>query len=108
MPLNIWSKSYIKNNMFHKEEYIFCAYRTEDLILNDMNEYVPIKENWKNDEKFVALIKPTGSVVSEVLFRYLGKPSRSFWEASKIYEDFNILIHLSNEFDSYISLPNKK
>jgi len=27
---------------------------------------------------------------------------------SKIYEDYNILIHLANEFDGYICLPNKK
>lgn len=56
----------------------------------------------------MALLKPTGPVVSEVLFRYVGRNSRAFWEASKIYEDYNILIHLSNEFDASLFPPGKK
>lgn len=47
-------------------------------------------------------------VISEVMFRYLGRNSRSFWEVSKVYEDLNILIHLSNEFDGTLCAPNKK
>jgi hypothetical protein len=35
--------------MFHREEYIFNTYKTEDLIWNDMGDYVPVKENWKAD-----------------------------------------------------------
>lgn len=79
LPLNIWSKSYIKNNLFLKEEHIFSTHQTEDLILNDINEYIPIKDAWRKDEKFIALINPTSSLVSECLFRYLGRDSRSFW-----------------------------
>ena len=78
------------------------------MIYNDINDFVQIKDSWKNDEKFLNLIKLSGPVVSEVLFRYLGRNTRSFWEVSKIYEDFNILIHLSNEFDVTIFPPGKK
>jgi hypothetical protein len=49
------------------------------MIFNDINDYIPVKEAWKSDEKFMALFKPTGPVVSEVLFRYLGRDTRSFW-----------------------------
>ncbi len=37
----------------------------------------------------------------------LSNQMRWFWECSKIYEDFNILIHISNEADAAVGTGNK-
>jgi hypothetical protein len=49
MPLNLWSKSYIKNNIYHSDELIFNTLPTQDLVINDIHDYVGVKESWKND-----------------------------------------------------------
>lgn len=92
--------------MFAKENYIFSCLKTEEALVADINDWVHLTENAKAHEKFTHLIKTAAPVISETLYRLLGNSMRWFWECSKIYEDYNVLIHMANEVDSYVG-PTK-
>lgn len=40
--LNLWSKSYIKANMFTKQDYLMNTVKTEDAVVADINDWVPL------------------------------------------------------------------
>lgn len=46
--------------------------KTEDAIIADIEDWVSIKQNIKNDDKFQYLIKSAGPVLNETLYRLLG------------------------------------
>ena len=85
--------------IFAKDDYIFSHFKTEDLFIEDINDWVHLKEDVKSNEKFKQLIKNGAPVISEILYRLLGNSMRWHWENSKIYGDFNILVHMASEVD---------
>ena len=82
--------------MFSKDDYIFSVIKTEDAIADDINDWVPLKDSVRNSEKFNKIIKYGAQVVSETLYRLLGNNMRWQWECSKVYEDYNVMVHLSS------------
>ena len=83
--------------------------KIEDSLIEDINDWTHLKESLKQNEKFTKLISNGAPVINETLYRLLGNSMRWFWECSKIYEDYNIIIHLANELDTEISsTPNRE
>ena len=79
---------------------LFSSVKMEEALISDIDDWTHLRENLKQNEKFVKLISNAGPVISETLYRFLGNSMRWFWECSKIYEDYNIIIHLANELDA--------
>ena len=41
-PLNLWSKAYLKLNMFHTENCLLNTVTVDEAILNDIKEWIPL------------------------------------------------------------------
>jgi hypothetical protein len=107
-PLNLWAKAYIKFNFFQKDGYLLGTVKTEDALSNDIKEWFSLSQELKSDEKFENLIRLSAPSLSESLYRMLSRNSRWFWEISKSYDDYNVMIHLSNEIDSRFNEKKKE
>ena len=46
--INILSKSYLKNNFFAKENYLFSTIKTEEALVNDLKEWMVITPEVRN------------------------------------------------------------
>lgn len=52
-PLNLWSKAYLKLNMFSADSTtLMRSVRTEEALLADIREWAPPREELRNDPKF--------------------------------------------------------
>ena len=63
-PYNAFAKSYIKSNIFLKEEFLFSSVKTEDSLLEDINDWTHLKENIKTNDKFTKLMTTAAPVIS--------------------------------------------
>jgi hypothetical protein len=94
-PLNLWSKAYLKLNMFSADSgTLMRTVQTEEALLADIRDWLPPREEVRNDPKFESLIALSYGSVGETLYRMIGRNSRWFWESSKCYDDFNVIIHM--------------
>ena len=57
----------------------------------------------KSHEKFKNLASTAAPVISETIYRVLANSMRWHWECSKIYEDYNVLVHMANDADAYVA-----
>ena len=78
------------------------------MLVEEINDWVHLKEDVKSNEKFKQLIKSGTPVISETIYRLLGNSMRWFWENSKVYEDFNILVHMASEVDNEVTSANRE
>ena len=42
-PVNIWARSYLKNSIFLKEDMIFSSFKTEEMLREDINDWVHLR-----------------------------------------------------------------
>ena len=106
-PVNAWPRSYLKVGIFPKDDFIFSSVKTEDIIMEDINDWVHLKEDVKSNEKFKQLMRNGAPAISESIYRLLGNSMRWFWDNSRVYDDHNVLTHMASEVDSEVTNGNR-